>query len=275
MGPVLLLNRYSFVCEEWLDFDRAHQKVDRVLSAEKSDAVWSLKDMTSYTIAEHHIWISLFLRPHKSDFSRIERLSCLYGQIFLTMILTIVFMKSSTREEIQNTIHIVFFRFSLENFEASMAAVTFVTVLISIVCFFFRFARKKGGNKLNSAIHNFYRKLNNRINLDNSVLKSTFDPPAQKAVYHNFNFLPHMLTNVGWVLLFLIVLLTTMAMFLMTAGWTVEHSEEWITTVICGYLISFLILEPLKVRRKNDLKSLSDDKNFIHLSIVCICKTQN
>ena len=275
MGPVLLLNRYSFVCEEWLDFDRAHQKVDRVLSAEKSDAVWSLKDMTSYTIAEHHIWISLFLRPHKSDFSRIERLSCLYGQIFLTMILTIVFMKSSTREEIQNTIHIVFFRFSLENFEASMAAVTFVTVLISIVCFFFRFARKKGGNKLNSAIHNFYRKLNNRINLDNSVLKSTFDPPAQKAVYHNFNFLPHMLTNVGWVLLFFIVLLTTMAMFLMTAGWTVEHSEEWITTVICGYLISFLILEPLKVRRKNDLKSLSDDKNFIHLSIVCICKTQN
>ncbi|WAQ96231.1 PK1L3-like protein, partial [Mya arenaria] len=52
--------RCTFICDQWFDYDTGDSKVDRVLIAQPANQFWSFMELFSYTIAEHHIWLSVF-----------------------------------------------------------------------------------------------------------------------------------------------------------------------------------------------------------------------
>lgn len=125
--------RYVFDCNKWFDYDSG---VDHVLTAIPYDEFRSYKDMIVYTVAENHLWISLVFRPLKSNFTRIQRLSCILGLIHLIMVLCTISLEAKSSENTSSKEIIGPFRFSMEGFKMSLMAVFIASIIISIVSFF-------------------------------------------------------------------------------------------------------------------------------------------
>ena len=243
--------RYVFMSDQWFDYDQADHKVERVLTAQPFDKANSLKDLMSYIMAEHHLWVSILIRPLRSNFTRIQRLSCLIGLIYLTMVVSVLILKTPDEVEGMQQVIIGPFRFSHENFENSMIAVTIATVFVMISSFFFRNCDSPtGGVNINSIWRRMYIKINSVFKLDKSVLGKTYIPPAEEAVQYGVHWLPDVCLYVGWTILGISVLITTYILVVVSEKWRLIKSEEWMTTVLCGFMASFLLLETIKVCKK-------------------------
>lgn len=242
------LFRYTFSCDQWLDYDSGDTRVDRVLNAQPKDEFRSCQEMISHTIAEHHLWLSVFMRPFKSNFTRIQRLSCLLGLIYLNMIICTMILKTS--DEIPTIEEVVIgpFRFSLENFKTAIISLTISTVIIMIVTFFFKNAESdvKGPN-VNSVILKAYRKVNDSLKIDKSVLGRKYWPPAENNVEYNNFFLPSMCVYVGWAILITSVILATYILETFSVDWKLIKSEQWMTTIFLSILCSVVLIESAKV----------------------------
>ena len=243
---IFFFNRYIFKCNQWLDYDRGDQKVDRAMTAQTADETRTVYEMAPYTAAENHLWLSVFLRPLNSNFTRVQRLACLLGLIYLTMIVCTLTLK--TPDEVEGLTEVVIgpFRFSRENFLTSFISVSIVTPLIMIVAFLFKNAEtEKDDNEYLSCCRKGYKKMNDKIKVDQSVLATDYIPPTRIVVRH-FHFLPHFCAYVGWALLILIVGLATWLLMLFSADWKQEKSEIWMTTIFCAVLLSIFVVETIK-----------------------------
>ncbi|XP_053393015.1 uncharacterized protein LOC123564401 isoform X2 [Mercenaria mercenaria] len=240
--------RYTFVCNQWFDYDSGDTRVDRVLNAQRYEEVRSYQDMIAYTIAEHHHWLSVALRPIRSNFTRVQRLSCLLGLVYLTMIICTMIVEIPDENTLINQAVIGPFRFSIENFKAALISVTVSSVIIIIVSIFFRNAEAaENSQNIDSAICKAYRKVNEKLKLDSSVLAKRYWPPAEEALEHDYFFLPHFCVYIGWTILAMAVFLATFLLVSFSADWELIKSEEWMTAVFVSFLTSVLLIEGVKI----------------------------
>jgi hypothetical protein len=144
------------------------------------------------------------------------------------------------------------FRFSMENFEAALIAVTVASVIIIIVSVFFRNAEnEEKGPHVDSFMNKAYRKVNDKIQLDKSVLSRRYWPPAEEAVDHNYFFLPHFCIYVGWTVLLMALIVATFLLVSFSSDWALVKSEEWMTAVFVSFLASMVIIEGAKVNSRS------------------------
>lgn len=94
-------DKYSFVCEKWFAVERGDGQIDRVLPAA------SKKDLTQFShlftksikkkFTDGHLWFSVFSRPTKSRFTRLQRISCAMSLLFCSMIANAMFYKAEDK----------------------------------------------------------------------------------------------------------------------------------------------------------------------------------
>jgi len=233
----------------WFDFEKSDTKVDRVLNAMPAQQYWSYKEMIAYTIAEHHLWLSVIMRPLRSNFTRVQRLSCLLSLVFITM--SVITMSLKTTDDTQDISQVIIgpFRFSLENLNVAMLSLLISTIIISIVTFFFKNSETDESQRFESTLLNAYRKANAKVHFDKSVLGRFFYPPAEEALQYTHYFLPKYCVYIGWTVLATSVVVLTFFISTYTDTWELIQSEKWMTTVLVAFIFSVLTIEVLKVRQ--------------------------
>lgn len=84
-----------FICNEWLAIDQSDSQTDRILhvatSREKHDLAYMMKKQTKDRMSENHLWYSILARPIQSSFSRVDRLTCAFTFLCLTMLMNIMY----------------------------------------------------------------------------------------------------------------------------------------------------------------------------------------
>ena len=241
-----VFERYIFKCNQWLDYDRGDQRVDRAITAQTADETRTVYEMAPYTAAENHLWLSVFIRPLNSNFTRVQRLACLLGLIYLTMIVCTLILKTPDDFEEMSEIIVGPFRFSMENFLTSFISLAIISPLIMIVVFLFKNAEtEEDDNEYLSCCRKGYKNMNDVIKVDKSVLGSDYIPPTRVVVKH-FHFLPHFCVYVGWALLIFCVGMASWLLMLFSADWKQEKSEIWMTTIFCAVMLSVFVVETLK-----------------------------
>ena len=87
---------YPFVCDDWLSVaETENPSIDRTLplaseeDLKKFHLVFASK--ISKGLMDGHIWLSIFLRPKRSSFTRVRRLSACLALLFLTMLTNAMF----------------------------------------------------------------------------------------------------------------------------------------------------------------------------------------
>jgi polycystin 1L2 len=86
------------VCNKWLAVEKDDGQIDRLLPVACKNDLISYKHLFKQSVkkkfTDNHLWFSIFSRPSKSSFTRLQRLSCCISLLFCTMIANAMFYRS-------------------------------------------------------------------------------------------------------------------------------------------------------------------------------------
>lgn len=96
-------NRSYFICNDWLAVEKSDGCIDRVVMLATIKELRSFAHLFTESVkkkfSDGHLWFSVFSRPVRSNFTRLQRISCCISLLFCTMISNAMFY----RQDIQTT----------------------------------------------------------------------------------------------------------------------------------------------------------------------------
>ena len=98
---VFLSRRSYFICDNWLGVEKGDGLVDRVVPLASSKELKSFAHLFTQSVkkkfSDGHLWYSVFSRPVRSNFTRLQRVSCCISLLFCTMISNAMFYRQDTQ----------------------------------------------------------------------------------------------------------------------------------------------------------------------------------
>lgn len=87
--------KFYFLCEKWLAIDKDDFKIERCLIlSTQHDKVklkyWFSKEVKN-NFCDDHLWFSILARPVQSSFTRLDRLTCCFVLLSMSMLLNIMY----------------------------------------------------------------------------------------------------------------------------------------------------------------------------------------
>jgi hypothetical protein len=86
---------FSFRLEEKIQF-----QIERVLPVageyQKQEFSYVLSKQAYHSISEDHLWFSIFSRPPSNKFTRVQRCTCCFVLLLMTMLLNILYYDQAT-----------------------------------------------------------------------------------------------------------------------------------------------------------------------------------
>lgn len=87
--------RFYFLCENWLAVERGDGLIDRLLplatQVQKTNLNYLFKKQAKDQLSDGHLWFSVFSRPVQSSFSRLDRITCCFVLLFMSMLMNILY----------------------------------------------------------------------------------------------------------------------------------------------------------------------------------------
>ncbi len=84
-----------FICNQWFAVDKDDGLIERIIPVsgeiQKRDFFYLLKSETTKLMNDSHLWLSIFTRLPYSAFSRVERLTCCFVMLFISMLINILY----------------------------------------------------------------------------------------------------------------------------------------------------------------------------------------
>jgi polycystin 1L2 len=113
--------RFYFICEQWLAVEKGDEKLEKYLfvacEPQRNELKYLIQRQTRESFTDSHLWLSIFNRPVHSSFTRLDRVTCAFVFIYLSMALNILYYKQSYKWLVFgnfNQIDFVLFTFTTE-----------------------------------------------------------------------------------------------------------------------------------------------------------------
>ena len=104
--------KFFFLCNDWLSIYKGGGFIDRILPVcgekQKKEFKYLLKRETKYKLSDGHLWLSIILKPIQSSFLRIDRLTCCFVLLYMTMLLNIMYYGVATKSSSSPSIDVSF-----------------------------------------------------------------------------------------------------------------------------------------------------------------------
>ncbi|XP_061194795.1 uncharacterized protein LOC133202955 [Saccostrea echinata] len=268
--------RYIFLCDKWLAVDEEDGMIDRILPVSSKDDITSFNTLfsehTQSNITEQHLWLSMFIRPKRSIFTRVQRLSCLLSLLFLTMITNAMFFRSSDEDKVEGVLEVGVIRISVTTIIVSVIGISITTPPIMFITFAFRKSRpaprKPKKVKKSQPISTISYKENTEnntvieeetvkdkeeeiqedtVNKEKKLSNNSENVDLEDLLENNSLPLPHWVRRIAWFIVFLSVLTSAFFLLLYSMEWGIAKSEEWLSSFLLSFLESLLCVDPLKV----------------------------
>lgn len=96
-----LFDRFYFLCDNWFAVEKGDGLVDRVIPLASGKELKSFAHLFTQSVkkkfSDGHLWFSVFSRPVRSNFTRLQRISCCISLLFCTMISNAMFYRQDTQ----------------------------------------------------------------------------------------------------------------------------------------------------------------------------------
>jgi hypothetical protein len=93
--------RNYFICDNWFAVEKSDGLVDRVIPLASDKELKSFAHLFTQSVkkkfSDGHLWFSVFSRPVRSNFTRLQRISCCISLLFCTMISNAMFYRQDTQ----------------------------------------------------------------------------------------------------------------------------------------------------------------------------------
>ena len=273
--------KWWFVCDRWLAVEEDDGAVDRRLRLATKEELTKFNilfvNATRKNLLDGHLWLSVFTRPPKSTFTRVQRLSCCLSLMLSTMLANLMFYQvgADDNSTASQSIHIGPFIFSVKQIMIGVQSSFVVLPMNIIIVSIFRKLKPKEDNSKSKKYEEIedeqephamsskmVREETPRADKDEDGIskKTTFswrtlvnsfkredesDDDTKKA-RKRFLF-PHWCIYIAYVLVVLSSL--TSGLFCILYGFTFgkEKSEKWLTSMFVSFFQSIVVIQPFKV----------------------------
>ncbi|GAB6020442.1 polycystic kidney disease 1-like 2 [Chamberlinius hualienensis] len=258
-------HKFEFIANCWFALEEGDGCIDRLLPVagreQKSDFGHLLSNTSQRELADGHLWFSIFLRPPRSRFTRVQRVGCCMAFLYLSMLVNAMWYGTVNSSSGHGAFKIGPLSISTEQIGVGLISNLIVFPPSFLIVLFFRKARprKLRQSRIEQAIQRQKLKMksesklkltsNDQLDIDRSEDADPETLLKLKAKYKRKRrcTLPWIFQVVAWILVVLCILASIF--FLWSYGITFgnEKTKKWITSLIVSFFASVLITEPLKL----------------------------
>jgi polycystin 1L2 len=149
-------NKFFFICERWLAVERDDGKIERIIPSagekEKTDLRFLIKKETKEKLSDGHLWFSLLARPIPSAFGRLDRLTCIFVLLCISMLANIMYYDSSNNTLNPNALNIGAFTLAPEQIGIGIMTNLIVFPPSFLLMQLFRRSRDRQQDKLDKVL---------------------------------------------------------------------------------------------------------------------------
>ena len=95
-----------FICNKWLAIEKEDSPINILLpvsgNAQKNDLKYLLEKQSKDKLIDTHLWLSVFMRPVHSTFTRTDRLTCCFVLLYMTMLMNIMYYGMQSDSPLQD-----------------------------------------------------------------------------------------------------------------------------------------------------------------------------
>ena len=265
---------FQFICNDWLTPDKGVDVATYKLKLRKElPYTYTLRVRSLQSLRDKHLWLSIFVCPRHSTFTRAQRLSCGFAFVTSAMLANIMFYDSN-RSRVHEELIFDAIKLDLSQLiiGAQCAAMTFPVSMLSILIF--RFVRSNnaqlnvtyGDNKSSdptsqSATTTSFTDDSNSDNnsifsdgndsSDSNSDSSDLDEPKRdmtetgnKGTWFR---LPWWFTYIGWALTIGTSVVSSYVVLMYGLTFGLNKSVAWLVSFLASATHSIGIFQPLKV----------------------------
>ncbi|XP_052783774.1 polycystic kidney disease protein 1-like 2 [Mya arenaria] len=144
-------NVYVFLCNRWLAVEEDDGMVDRLLPVAAHEDIASFGNIfysdTRKRLTDSHLWISVFARPNRSNFTRVQRVSCLFSLLMMSMLASAMFYRAEDNLRNAQGYTLGPFKFTLQEIYTSVVTSILVFPVTILIDQFFRRSKPKERQK--------------------------------------------------------------------------------------------------------------------------------
>ena len=230
--------RWWFVCDDWLAVEEGDGKIEKTLFPA------SKKELTKFNVlftsevrknlTDGHIWFSVVARPPRSNFTRVQRLTCCLSILLCTMVSNAMFYEIGQYETPKNAINIMGFSFSIRSVSIGIISSVVVFPINLIIVTLFRKAKPK---------ENRYSVKTEGEEIDDIDIEMGGErkKTAQKKG------LPHWFVYVAYGIAFLTVVTSGSFVVMYGMEFGSDKSAAWLSSMTISFLQDILLNQPIKV----------------------------
>lgn len=284
-------SKWWFVCDQWLAVEEGDGAVDRRLKQATKEELTKFNilfvNATRKNLLDGHLWLSVFTRPPKSIFSRVQRLSCCLSLMLTTMLTNLMFYQGGAEDTstADQSIHVGPFIFSAKQIMIGVQSSFVVLPVNMIIVSIFRKLKPKEDNSKSKKYEQVEEETNysnpdltdvepsgdadsksqvayidsTRENQENSVknllnwktllsiFKKDDDSDYEQKKSKKKFFFPYWCIYIAYVLVALTSL--TCGFFCMLYGFEFgnDRSAKWLTSMLVSFFQSVVVIQPFKV----------------------------
>ena len=87
--------KFYFLCNDWLAVEKSDGRIDRCLfvagERQKTQIKFLIQKQSKEKLKDNHLWLSIFTRPVQSSFTRLDRVTCCFVLLYITMLMNIMY----------------------------------------------------------------------------------------------------------------------------------------------------------------------------------------
>jgi polycystin 1L2 len=113
--------KFYFLCQQWLAVEKDDGQIERELfvacEPQKTQIDYFLKHEAQHTLSDSHLWLSIFMRPLQSSFTRLDRVTCCFVLLYLSSLFNLFYFidkNKSNENSSKMNINFVYFSITLE-----------------------------------------------------------------------------------------------------------------------------------------------------------------
>ncbi|KAK3091662.1 hypothetical protein FSP39_021645 [Pinctada imbricata] len=138
---------FWFLCNRWLAVEEDDGMVDRLLPVASDDDLATFHNLfiskTKRNFTDSHLWISIFVRPYRSTFTRVQRVSCILSLVMTTMMANAMFFGAEDNVQNKESFILGPFEFTLHGLYISFVSGLVILPVNILIDFVFRKTKPK------------------------------------------------------------------------------------------------------------------------------------
>ena len=249
-----------FICDRWMAVEEDDGSVERLLTPASKEELTSFNLLFSTearkNLTDGHLWFSVITRPAKSNFTRVQRLSCCLSVLLCTMLANAMFYQVGDESSTGTSVHVGPFSFSIKQLSIGITSSLVVLPVNVLIVTFFRKARPAEtktsldkdqdphGQSMKYEISGERVKEKSK---DSETHNEEDEDKNKDKKKKKKKTLPHCFVYISYGLVF--IACTVSATFTVFYGLTFgkEKSEGWLSSMMISFWQDVLISQPLKV----------------------------